>query len=60
MSCFALANWVFAAKGCGEAGSKFGDRGWRFVTLSHNLIRGAAGGSILNAELCRATGMLPK
>ena len=34
-------------------------RGWRFVTLSHNLVRGAAGGSLLNAELCRATGLLP-
>ena len=33
--------------------------GLRFVTLSHNLIRGAAGGSLLNAELCRATGILP-
>ena len=36
-----------------------GRGGLRFVTLSHNLIRGAAGGSLLNAELCRATGLLP-
>ncbi|MFT7487055.1 MAG: aspartate-semialdehyde dehydrogenase [Candidatus Paceibacteria bacterium] len=26
-------------------------RGWKFITLSHNTIRGAAGGSVLNAEL---------
>jgi len=32
-------------------------RGWSFITLSHNLVRGAAGGSILNAELARATGL---
>ncbi len=30
-------------------------RSWKFVTLSHNLIRGAAGGSLLNAELALAT-----
>jgi len=30
----------------------------RFVTLAHNTIRGAAGGSILNAELMYAQGML--
>lgn len=30
-------------------------RGWSFVTLSHNLERGAAGGSVLNAELWVAT-----
>ncbi len=29
--------------------------GWKFITLSHNLERGAAGGSILNAELWWAT-----
>jgi aspartate-semialdehyde dehydrogenase len=28
----------------------FGDHGVKFITLSHNTIRGAAGGSILNAE----------
>jgi aspartate-semialdehyde dehydrogenase len=31
---------------------------YRFVTLSHNTIRGAAGGSILLAELAIARGML--
>lgn len=29
----------------------FGDYGVKFVTLAHNTIRGAAGGSVLNAEL---------
>lgn len=32
--------------------------GYRFVTLSHNTIRGAAGAAILNAELLIATGYL--
>ncbi len=31
----------------------------RFITLSNNLIRGAAGGSVLNAELALAQGWLP-
>jgi aspartate-semialdehyde dehydrogenase len=31
----------------------------RMVALGHNTIRGAAGGSVLNAELLAATGMLP-
>jgi aspartate-semialdehyde dehydrogenase len=31
---------------------------WRFVALGHNAIRGAAGGSILNAELARLKGLL--
>jgi aspartate-semialdehyde dehydrogenase len=30
----------------------------RFVCLAHNTIRGAAGGSVLNAELMVAQGML--
>jgi aspartate-semialdehyde dehydrogenase len=30
----------------------------RFVALAHNTIRGAAGGSVLNAELMYAKGML--
>jgi aspartate-semialdehyde dehydrogenase len=30
----------------------------RFVCLAHNTIRGAAGGSVLNAELMAAQGML--
>ncbi len=30
----------------------------KFVVLSHNTIRGAAGGSLLNAELLVAQGML--
>lgn len=32
---------------------------YRFVTLSHNTIRGAAGAAILNAELLLARGYLP-
>lgn len=32
--------------------------GYRFVALSHNTIRGAAGGSILNAELLVRTGKI--
>ena len=31
---------------------------WRFVALSHNTIRGAAGGSVLTAELLAAEGYL--
>jgi aspartate-semialdehyde dehydrogenase len=33
-------------------------RGVKFVVLSHNTIRGAAGGAILNAEVLRAQGRL--
>lgn len=33
---------------------------YKFVLLSHNTIRGAAGGSILNAELLAAKGMLTR
>jgi aspartate-semialdehyde dehydrogenase len=32
--------------------------GYKFVLLGHNTIRGAAGGSILNAELCASKGMV--
>jgi len=32
--------------------------GWKFVSLSHNTIRGAAGGAILLAELLKAKGYL--
>jgi aspartate-semialdehyde dehydrogenase len=32
--------------------------GWKFVALSHNTIRGAAGGAILTAELLAAKGYL--
>ena len=32
---------------------------WKFVVLVHNTIRGAAGGSILNAEYMMAKGLLP-
>lgn len=32
--------------------------GWKFVALSHNTIRGAAGGAILTAELFKAKGYL--
>ena len=31
---------------------------YRFVALSHNTIRGAAGAAILNAELLAATGRM--
>jgi aspartate-semialdehyde dehydrogenase len=31
---------------------------WRFVALSHNTVRGAAGGSVLTAELLAADGYL--
>ncbi|HZY92958.1 MAG TPA: aspartate-semialdehyde dehydrogenase [Thermoplasmata archaeon] len=31
----------------------------RFILLSHNAVRGGAGGSVLNAELSRARGLLP-
>ena len=31
---------------------------WRFVALSHNTVRGAAGGAVLTAELLRAEGYL--
>jgi aspartate-semialdehyde dehydrogenase len=31
---------------------------WRFVALSHNTIRGAAGGAVLTAELLQAQGFL--
>ena len=34
-------------------------RGAKFVVLSHNTVRGAAGGAILNAELLHAQGRLP-
>ncbi|MDA1264984.1 MAG: aspartate-semialdehyde dehydrogenase [Planctomycetota bacterium] len=33
--------------------------GWRFVCLSHNTLRGAAGGAVLLAELAVAQGRLP-
>lgn len=33
--------------------------GWRFICLSHNTLRGAAGGALLAAELAVARGSLP-
>lgn len=36
----------------------FGNCGVKFVTLSHNTIRGAAGGSLLNAELAAKWGLI--
>lgn len=33
-------------------------RRWRFVALSHNTVRGAAGGAVLTAELLRVKGYL--
>lgn len=35
----------------------FGERGVKFMTLSHNTLRGAAGGSVLNAELLWRMGL---
>lgn len=35
-------------------------REWQFTTLSHNTLRGAAGGALLVAELLCATGRLPE
>jgi len=35
----------------------FGERGVKFMTLSHNTIRGAAGGSVLNAEVLWRMGL---
>ena len=32
----------------------------RFVLLSHNMVRGAAGAAVLNAELLAARGLLPR
>jgi aspartate-semialdehyde dehydrogenase len=32
---------------------------WKFTAMGHNTIRGAAGASILNAELAVARGLLP-
>jgi aspartate-semialdehyde dehydrogenase len=32
--------------------------GYKFVVLAHNTIRGAAGGSVLNAELCVSKGLV--
>jgi aspartate-semialdehyde dehydrogenase len=31
---------------------------WKFVALGHNTVRGAAGASVLNAELMQAQGLL--
>lgn len=31
---------------------------WRFIALSHNTIRGAAGGAVLTAELLKSDGYL--
>ena len=31
---------------------------WRFVCLSHNTVRGAAGGAVLTAELLTAEGFI--
>jgi aspartate-semialdehyde dehydrogenase len=33
---------------------------WKFVVLSHNTIRGAAGAALLNAEVLARTGKLDK
>ncbi|MEM1282824.1 MAG: aspartate-semialdehyde dehydrogenase, partial [Chlamydiota bacterium] len=49
--------------GCGMTTSvgrlrRCSDGAWKFVVLSHNTIRGAAGGAILNAELLSRKGYL--
>jgi aspartate-semialdehyde dehydrogenase len=31
---------------------------WRFVALSHNTVRGAAGGAVLTAEMLTSDGYL--
>jgi aspartate-semialdehyde dehydrogenase len=31
---------------------------WKFVALSHNTVRGAAGGAVLTAELLKAEGLI--
>ncbi|NLG28305.1 MAG: aspartate-semialdehyde dehydrogenase, partial [Chloroflexi bacterium] len=31
---------------------------WKFTVLSHNTVRGAAGGSVLNAEIMAAQGLI--
>ncbi len=33
---------------------------WKFVGLSHNTVRGAAGGAVLCAELLKAQGYITK
>ena len=33
---------------------------WKFVGLSHNTVRGAAGGGVLCAELLKAKGYIDK
>ena len=33
---------------------------WKFVGLSHNTVRGAAGGALLCAELLRAKGFIER
>ncbi len=33
---------------------------WKFVGLSHNTLRGAAGGAVLCAELLTAKGLITK
>ncbi|WP_324735653.1 aspartate-semialdehyde dehydrogenase [Thermococcus sp. SY098] len=37
---------------------KIGEKKFKYVTLGHNLVRGAAGGSILNAELSYRLGVI--
>jgi len=33
---------------------------WKFVLLTHNTIRGAAGAAVLNAEVLARAGKLPR
>ena len=57
-----LGSWVaelLVRAGVGRIRLDSDGRGIRFVTLSHNTIRGAAGQSILNAEVAAIRGLLP-
>ncbi len=51
-------NGMSAVVGRVRAEPLFGKRGVKFITLAHNTIRGAAGGSVLNAEMCVRMGLI--
>lgn len=52
------AKGMSAVVGRVRAEPLFGDCGVKFITLAHNTIRGAAGGSLLNAELAWKWGLM--
>ena len=54
---FAFSNGMGVSMGRLRGDSLFD---WRFVGLSHNTLRGAAGGAVLIAELLCAQGYIPK